>query len=145
MLTKEDINKAFQKVNEALGKNESTDIIIALDDFQSLMLTLGFTKRDPTLFVIGDAISTLSYHLKDMYSRFVPGVVPKEILNNAISRIQNTLSNVRECLLTLQKEILREEPDYKSILEAIGRIYLESYEMYKFRSSYVSPAEFSSE
>jgi len=119
---------------------------MALDDFQSLMLTLGFTKQDSTFFIIGDAISTLSYHLKDMYSRFVPGVVPKEILSNATSRIRKVLNNVRKCLFILQKEMLEDDkPDYKAILEAIGQIYLESYEMFKFRSSYVFPSEFASE
>ena len=146
MITKEDLNKAFQKVSKALEKDESINILMALDDFQSLMLTLGFTKQDSTFFIIGDAISTLSYHLKDMYSRFVPGVVPKEILSNATSRIRKVLNNVRKCLFILQKEMLEDDkPDYKAILEAIGQIYLESYEMFKFRSSYVFPSEFASE
>jgi len=145
MLTKSDIEEAFRKVAEALGKNESTEIMMALNDFQSLMLSLGSTKRDALYFLLGDAAATLSYHLKEMYSRFVPGVAPKEILQSAISWVKSTTGRVQKSLNAIRKEIGKEEPDYKTVLEAIGEIYINSYDLYKFGAAYVLPSEVPSE
>jgi len=142
VITKDDVSKAFQKTIRALEKDESTNVLMALDDFQSLMLTLGSVKQDPVFFVVGDAMSTLSYHLRNMYSRFVPGIVPREIHENAVSRIRSTLENVRKSLCVLQEEMLKKEGiDYKAILDAIGEIYLRSYEIFKFGASYILPSE----
>jgi len=145
MLTKSDIEEAFRKVVEALGKNDSTEIMMTLNDFQSLMLSLGSAKRNALYFLLGDAAGTLSYHLKEMYSRFVPGVAPKEILQSAISWVKSTTGKVQKSLNVIRKEIGKEEPDYKAILEAIGEIYINSYDLYKFGSAYVLPSEVPSE
>lgn len=141
MLTKSDIEEIFRKVIESLGKDESTEIMMALNDFQSLMLSLGSAKRNAIYFLLGDAAATLSYHLKETYSRFIPGVAPKEILQSAISRIKSTTSEAQKSLNVIQKEIGKEKPNYKAILEAIGEIYINSYDLYKFGSAYVLPSE----
>jgi len=145
MLTKSDIDEACLKVVEALGRNESTEIMMALNDFQSLMLSVGSIKRNALYILLGDAAATLSYHLREMYSRFVPGVAPKEILQSAISCVKSTIGKVQKNLNVIRKEMGKEEPDYRVIMESLGEIYLNSYDLYKFGSAYVLPSEVPSE
>jgi len=141
MITKENVEKSFNNLIKALETTQnSTDILMSLDDLTHLTITIGYSTENPTFFIIGDAFSTLSYHLKNIYSRFIPGLVPREIQTAAASKVNATLGQVRKSVKIVKEELLKkDEPEYKVLMDNIGKIYMRSYDLFKFGSSYVVP------
>jgi len=141
MIGKDDVEKSFEHLINSLERVENpSEILSSIEDLQNLTLTIGYVRKDSTFFTIGDALSTLSYHLKHIYSKYIPGLVPKEILTAATSKVKESLDHAKDCLKIIRKELFKkDDPDYKILLDNIGKIYIFAYDLFRFEATQIIP------
>ena len=133
MLTKPDLDKAFKQTVNSLRSMEKALTDPAFVNLASVLSAIGDVKGDPVYECMATSLYSYLSELQKFNIVFSAAPPLKKDLK---PKVEETLDQVRKSISTLRKELLKESPNYKSILHAVGNIFFEFHKLIGIRSSY---------
>ncbi|MHC3130129.1 MAG: hypothetical protein IBV52_08665 [Candidatus Bathyarchaeota archaeon] len=133
LFTREEFDKAFERAI-ALNSFEKALTNPALGTLANLIGALGDAKSEPVYETVATALFSYMSELRAFNSAFSADLSLKKDLK---PEVEKTLTIVNKSLSKLRKELPKENPNYKSVLQAVGNIFFQFHKLVRIRTSYL--------